>query len=503
MYLPFSRLDCWKHMTMVYAQLAEPLASEVTMALIDLAALARKASWVPSRQLEGVANDLLTRLLSLCKAERGAVLLREEHGMLEQSGPASAAAAHTHVFRTLALQSLLEEEVHALLSALPATDAPARSPDVTCWMVYRLTVGEGMAGDAQRPLEVLPDVSFVPAEQARHALLVMGWTNEPGQERACASLITRCSALLPLIADAAGVVIAMLLLKERLREIESTSAQEALERMELLKAELLGTVSHELRSPLASIKGYAGTLLRHERGLAREERHQFLLAITEASDRLEVIIERLLEVSQLETGQITLQRSPVDMVHLAGEAIAAMEERLTAARPGRFVFHLLPEHAEGTPVLTAPLILADPRRLREVLDNLLENATKYSPEGGVIDVTLRPVDQSYAQAQGEDVARGREERGQGTASAPRKMLEVCVSDEGQGIPVEHLDRIFERFHRVDTRLTRETSGLGLGLTICKRIVELHGGVVWAENRTPGRGSAFHVRLPIDEGELLY
>src|SRR5204863_533920 len=145
-------------------------------------------------------------------------------------------------------------------------------------------------------------------------------------------------------------------------ELEHAAMQEALEGMELLKAELLGTVSHELRSPLASIKGYAATLLRHERRLSREERHQFLLAINEASDQLELIIERLLELSQLETGQIAIQRSPVDVAHLASEAIAAIEERVTEHSPGRFAFNLRLEHADGTPSRSVPLILADPRR---------------------------------------------------------------------------------------------------------------------------------------------
>jgi signal transduction histidine kinase len=82
------------------------------------------------------------------------------------------------------------------------------------------------------------------------------------------------------------------------------------------------------------------------------------------------------------------------------------------------------------------------------------------------------------------------------------MLEMCVTDSGQGIPVEHLERIFDRFHRVDTRLTREVNGLGLGLAICKRIVELHNGVIWAENKPHGRGSAFYVRLPMSEIPIL-
>ena len=100
-------------------------------------------------------------------------------------------------------------------------------------------------------------------------------------------MLSRCSVLLPLVATAFEAVIATLLLKERVDELEREVVREALVDMELLKAELLGTVSHELRGPLASIKGYAATLLRHEHRLAREERHQFLLAIHEASDRLE------------------------------------------------------------------------------------------------------------------------------------------------------------------------------------------------------------------------
>src|SRR5947207_13300941 len=100
----------------------------------------------------------------------------------------------------------------------------------------------------------------------------------------------------------------------------------SLQEMELLKAELLATVSHELRSPLASIKCYAATLLRHERRISREERHEFLVALVAASDRLERSIDRLLEMSQLETGTLTIECSPVDAVRLAHEAITAAQQ---------------------------------------------------------------------------------------------------------------------------------------------------------------------------------
>ena len=165
----------------------------------------------------------------------------------------------------------------------------------------------------------------------------------------------------------------------------------SLQEMELLKAELLATVSHELRSPLASIKGYAATLLRHERRISREERHEFLVAIAAASDRLERIIDRLLEMSQLDTGTLSVERSPVDVVRLAHEAITAAEQQTSTQLRGHFTFHLRLKDAAGVPTEEEPLIMADPRRLREVLDNLLENAINYSPEGGVIDVVVRPI----------------------------------------------------------------------------------------------------------------
>src|SRR5438309_8720641 len=104
-------------------------------------------------------------------------------------------------------------------------------------------------------------------------------------------------------------------------QLETAEQNRSPEAMELLKAEMLATVSHELRSPLASIKGYAATLLRHERRISREERHEFLVAINDASSRLEVIINRLLEMSQLETGTISIERTTVDIVHLVREAI--------------------------------------------------------------------------------------------------------------------------------------------------------------------------------------
>lgn len=287
-------------------------------------------------------------------------------------------------------------------------------------------------------------------------------------------------------------------------ELDIDTERETSASREFLQADVLGTVSHELRGPLTAIKGYASTLLRHERHLRREERHQFLKAIAEASDRLEVIIERLLEVSQLETGQVALQLSPVDMAYLVGEALIPIQERVENKKPGRFSFSLLLQHANGTTANSVPLVLADPRRLREVLDNLLDNAIQYSPEGGTISVVIRPVIQIGLMGKDGTEAQTIAQQKADIPETPalRNMLEISICDEGQGIPADQLERIFNRFHRVDTRLIREANGLGMGLTICKYLIELHHGLIWAENKPEGHGSIFHLRLPMSETSLV-
>src|SRR5947208_17075467 len=147
-------------------------------------------------------------------------------------------------------------------------------------------------------IEKLPadDHSPLLVRQPLDALLVLGWTAKDDNE--CASVVERGHHLLPYVIDAIGAVIVGILQVERIHELEAARIRDSLPDMELLEAELLGTVSHELRSPLASIKGYAATLLHHERRISREDRHQFLLSINESSERLEIVIQRLLEVSQ-------------------------------------------------------------------------------------------------------------------------------------------------------------------------------------------------------------
>lgn len=469
-------------------------ASELASVLQDLAGLAQRTGIAAGRQRTGnTAKDMLVRLLAFFDAQRGALLL----GMPDNMEPGqiySHSSLNEMDVRVLALHGIGEEDSYVLLNALPSSQGNGHAlPELLCSITYRLPVGHLMLENRHLQTleaEALSELSSNEDSRPLEALLLMSWDDSEDGE--CSAAVERAQHMLPHIANAAGAIIMNLLLAERIHELEHAVMKEALEGMELLKAELLGTVSHELRSPLASIKGYAATLLRHERRLSREEQHQFLLAINESSDRLEIIIERLLEMSQLDTRAISLTYSLVDVARLAQEAVIAAEQRVVAQYPDRFLFKLHVEKFEGVPASTVPLILADSHRLRQVLDNLLENAIKYSPNGGTITVLIRP-------AVPDKIPSGLNILSEKDVGQPKKvvsrMLEICVIDAGIGIPAEQLERIFDYFHRVDMRLTREVNGLGLGLAISKRIVEMHDGMIWAES---SGGSVIHVLLPLQE-----
>jgi K+-sensing histidine kinase KdpD len=257
--------------------------------------------------------------------------------------------------------------------------------------------------------------------------------------------------LLVALANHAALAVDNLHLLEEARKVS------ALKEMDRLKTELLSTVSHELRTPLGSIKGYATTLLTHERRLRREERREFLEIIDSEADRLRELIENLLDMSRLEAGVLRIDRQPVKLGRVAEEAtrkvqLAATEHEIVLDWPA-----------------DDQVVLADPRRLYQVLHNLLTNAVKYSPGGGRIELI------------GE--------------FGPRELT-VSVRDRGLGMPRAELDRIFERFHRIGGEVSQRIGGTGLGLAISKGLIEAHSGRIWAESEGEGRGSTFCFTLPL-------
>jgi signal transduction histidine kinase len=226
--------------------------------------------------------------------------------------------------------------------------------------------------------------------------------------------------------------------------------------LDQMKDQLLSTVSHELRTPLAAIKGFTTTLLRQDVRWDEATQRDFLKIIEEETDRLGELIDNLLDMSKIEAGVLRVEKEPTQLRNVLRESIDRARRRSEAHW---FVVDMPAQ---------LPRVWADGRRIRQVLNNLLENAIKYSPGGGQITVT--------AEVEGDHAT-------------------VSVADSGQGIPAEFLDRIFQRFFQLDAANTRKTGGSGLGLSISKGIIEANGGKIWAESN-PGKGSVFRFTLPL-------
>lgn len=271
-----------------------------------------------------------------------------------------------------------------------------------------------------------------------------------------------------------------------LQPLETGLAGEVvLQNAEQLVTELLDTIGHQFRTPLAVIKGYSSMLLLHEELLSAEERRKLYHAMQEAGSQLGILLDQLLEFAQLEAGAVQLDQGIVDIASLTREAITKAQQRVPAVLRDRLTFHLHLRDEGGNEGQDVPLVRGDPRGVHKVLTHLLENAIRFSPNGGRIDVIV------------QSVSPARWLSASACLPGLSSFLEICVCDYGIGIPSELLERIFERFYRVDTSLTREVNSLGLGLAVCRHLVALHHGRIWAES-CPDGGSAFHIWLPTTE-----
>lgn len=241
-----------------------------------------------------------------------------------------------------------------------------------------------------------------------------------------------------------------------------------LRRLEIIRKDFVANVSHELRTPLTSIKGYIEALLDGAKDDPATNT-QFLNIILKQSDRLNLILEDLLQLSKIESGQVQFKQEPLH-IHSIVERTLAMIKPL-ADKKG----HRLTSYVEED----LPAVLGDEDRLIQILSNLLDNAVKYTPEKGIITVAAHPVSND--------------------ADRPSMVtaVELSVTDTGMGIPEMDRPRVFERFYRVDKARSRELGGTGLGLAIVRHIAEGLGGRVWVEGNTPA-GSRFVVQLPVQQ-----
>jgi PAS domain S-box-containing protein len=229
---------------------------------------------------------------------------------------------------------------------------------------------------------------------------------------------------------------------------------------EQIKNDFLSIVSHDLRTPLTAIKGYAATLLRFEDRLTAELKKESLSAINSEMDRFARMLDNLLDLSRIEAGKLNIHLMPFDLKEIAYKVadvfkISTQNHKFDLRFPNDY-----------------PKAYGDPDQVEQVINNLVSNAIKYSPTGGTIHIEGKVKD--------------------------GKVI-LSVKDEGVGIPEEQLQKIFERYHRVDTKATRLVSGTGLGLFISKKLLEAQGGEIWVKSQV-GKGSTFSFSLPIAKEE---
>ncbi len=269
---------------------------------------------------------------------------------------------------------------------------------------------------------------------------------------------------LEILATHAVVAIQNASLYERLNQSMSRleEASERTEEVADLKNMFISTVSHELLTPLTAIRAYAEALLEHVGSTNIDMQRQFLGVIDEQSLKLRRLIDSILELSQLESGRFRMSREPFNLIGLTEEVVAGLRDMADAKK---ITIAVQSESAEI-------VVEADRGLIRRALTNLGSNAIKFTHEGGT--VTFRTTTEGRA-------------------------VRIQVEDTGIGIPKEEIDRIFDKFYQIDSSLSREYPGVGLGLSIAKSIVEWHGGEVSAESES-GVGSRLTVVLPVTPGD---
>ena len=243
---------------------------------------------------------------------------------------------------------------------------------------------------------------------------------------------------------------------ERVRLAEEAQQTQLRMESETLRNSLLSAISHDLRTPLASIVGAASTLVEEDAQLAPPDRQELSLTIYDEALRMSNLANNILDMARLDAGQASLNRQWYPLDEIIGGALTRMRKRLE----GRAVNAKLPDEL--------CLVRVDAVLIEQVLINLLENACKYTPPGSPIDII---------------------------AELSAHMLKVTVADRGPGIPPGEEEKLFDKFYRVHREGTQ--SGVGLGLAICKAIIIAHGGVIGAANRQGG-GAQFFFLLPVDE-----
>jgi signal transduction histidine kinase len=270
--------------------------------------------------------------------------------------------------------------------------------------------------------------------------------------------------------------------RDRTRELEEARAQS--EEASRHKSDFLANMSHELRTPLNSIIGFSQLLRDQYVGPLTEKQVRHLGHIHSAGMHLFELISDILDLAKVEAGKLTLWCDALPVAATL-EGIRAIADALAGEKSQTLEFQVAPD---------LPPLRADPVRFKQICLNLLSNAVEFTPPEGRITLTARAVEGEGGR-QAAEGSMPNSALGHPVGVPHSAMLEIRVQDTGIGIKADDLPRLFHEFTQLEQGATRRRKGTGLGLALTKRLVELHGGQIWAESEGEGRGSAFTVLLP--------
>ena len=390
-------------------------------------------------ELLGAVMDKLSRVLE--PAEAGAIMLWDQ-----SSGLFRAEAAFGYdlqILREMGLragESITGKVYDEGVAHLLATPAEVAVDMTDMRPANRAAMGRALNSDTW-PQSALA----VPLQAGGHrfGVLVLETLHGP------AEFTERDVPFVQTLADLIALAI------DRARLQAKADAIGAAQQADHLRSEVMATLSHELRTPLAAIKGYATALLLEEVEWPDEKRREFLQLIEEECDNLQTMISDILDSALIDAGQLVIEPQPVRLPPLAREVAEELQRRTDLHR---LVVDFPPDF---------PIVDCDPRRIKQVIHNILDNAIKYSPNGGLV-VT----------------------RGEVRATA----VVISIADQGVGIVPEDLIPLFEKYFRVKSPTGYHVPGTGLGLPVARALVEAHGGRIWAESKV-GQGTTLYFSLP--------
>jgi len=266
--------------------------------------------------------------------------------------------------------------------------------------------------------------------------------------------------LAELVADRSAMIVYNARLYEKV-----AAANLELERLNKIKTEFVSMISHELRTPITAIKGFVNIVLTEGAGPINDQQKKFLTIAENSIDRLSLIISDLLDISKIEEGQMKIKLEPISVDKIMQDC---RETHRTGMEAKRISLEL---HFDNK----IPMVIADELRVKQVIDNLMSNAIKFTPKNGKIKINA------------EDMG---------------DFVLFSIIDSGIGINKDEHDNIFNMFYQTDSSITRKVGGSGLGLSISKSIIEIHGGKIWVESES-GQGSIFRFLLPRHRNKKLY